>query len=303
MTTPHQYASAGALRAALETRLIERSRRDGVDLQRLRRQVAFDRLLARMFGARPRAHNAWVLKGGYALELRFHHARSTKDLDLTVSATPREADALSHSTSALRETLQLAALAPQSDFFTFVVGEATMDMDQAPEGGARFPVDARLDGRTFVKFHVDLGVGDEVIEPIEQLAGDDWLGFAGIPAVSVPALSAEQHWAEKLHAYTLPREGTTNTRVKDLVDLVLLIERQTLSADRVRSAVAATFARRRSHPVPADLPAPPAQWSKPFAALAAECGLDYTAGAAHRRVEVFWNDLGQIDRSRDDSPY
>src|SRR5476649_1167933 len=84
MVTPRQYATAGALRAALETRLLERSRRDGVDLQRLRRQVAFDRLLARMFSPASRASRAWVLKGGYALELRFHQARSTKDLDLTV---------------------------------------------------------------------------------------------------------------------------------------------------------------------------------------------------------------------------
>ena len=39
--------------------------------------------------------------------------------------------------------------------------------------GARFPVDARLDGRTFVKFHVDLGVGDEVLEPLESVQGED----------------------------------------------------------------------------------------------------------------------------------
>ena len=133
MTTPHQYATAGALRTALETRLLERSRRDGVDLQRLRRQVAFDRLLARMFGAAATASGAWVLKGGYALEMRFHQARSTKDLDLTVRTGSREGDALGHSTSALRERLQLAAIESQSDFFTFVIGEVMLDLDQANE--------------------------------------------------------------------------------------------------------------------------------------------------------------------------
>lgn len=105
-------------------------------------------------------------------------------------------------------------------------------------------MDARLDGRTFAKFHVDLGAGDDVLEPLEMVVGHDWLGFAGIPAISVPALSTEQHWAEKLHAYTRPREGVTNSRVKDLVDLVLIIERTELSPDRTRAAVAATFARR-----------------------------------------------------------
>jgi len=199
MAAPRQYATAGAFRTALEARLNERARRDGVDLHRLRRQVAFDRLLARMFDPSQPARDSWVLKGGYALEMRFHMARSTKDLDLTVRT--RAGDS-----SSLRERLQLAASIDLPDFFTFIVGEAMAELNQAPDGGARFPVDARLDGRTFVKFHVDLGVGDEVLEPLESVEGEDWLGFAGIPAVVVPALSVDQHWAEKFHAYTRPRE-------------------------------------------------------------------------------------------------
>ena len=71
MVTPRQYVPAGALRAARETRLLEQSRRDDVDLQRLRRQVAFDRQLARMFDPAHAARDGWVLKGGYALEPRF----------------------------------------------------------------------------------------------------------------------------------------------------------------------------------------------------------------------------------------
>lgn len=216
MAAQRQYATAGAFRTALEARLNEQARRDGVDLHRLRRQVAFDRLLARMFDPSQPVRDGWVLKGGYALEMRFHMARSTKDLDLTIrSVQGGVRDSIS-----LRERLQLSASIELPDFFTFIVGEAMAELNQAPEGGARFPVDARLDGRTFVKFHVDLGVGDEVLEPLESVEGEDWLGFAGIPAVVVPALSVEQHWAEKFHAYTRPRE-TPNSRVRDLVDLVL----------------------------------------------------------------------------------
>jgi hypothetical protein len=54
---------------------------DQIDPNRLRRQVSFDRLLARLFREEPAP---WVLKGGYALELRFKAARSTLDIDLTV---------------------------------------------------------------------------------------------------------------------------------------------------------------------------------------------------------------------------
>ena len=56
-------ATAGAFRDALETRLLERSSRDDTDLQRLRRQVAFDRLLARMFGQPNQLRDGWILKG------------------------------------------------------------------------------------------------------------------------------------------------------------------------------------------------------------------------------------------------
>jgi hypothetical protein len=49
------------------------SQKEQIDIARLRRQVSFDRLLARLFQEDPAP---WVLKGGYALELRFKSARS-----------------------------------------------------------------------------------------------------------------------------------------------------------------------------------------------------------------------------------
>jgi len=49
MAEIRQYNSGTAFRTALEERLKRISREEGVDLQRLRRQVAFDRFLARLF--------------------------------------------------------------------------------------------------------------------------------------------------------------------------------------------------------------------------------------------------------------
>jgi hypothetical protein len=81
MTERKAYTTAGALRRALEERLKRTSQTDQTDINRLRRQVSFDRLLARLF----HHHSVpWVLKGGYALELRFKAARSTIDIDLTM---------------------------------------------------------------------------------------------------------------------------------------------------------------------------------------------------------------------------
>src|SRR2546430_16475857 len=81
MPSPRTYATAGAFRRALEERLKRASLTGQIDPNRLRRQVSFDRLLARLF----REESApWVLKGGYAWELRFKAGRSTVSIDLTV---------------------------------------------------------------------------------------------------------------------------------------------------------------------------------------------------------------------------
>ena len=81
---PKKYATAAAFRRALEDRLQDIAGKESVDLQRLRRQVAFDRLLARLFQPGQPLAPPWVLKGGYAMELRIKTARATKDIDLTM---------------------------------------------------------------------------------------------------------------------------------------------------------------------------------------------------------------------------
>jgi hypothetical protein len=140
-----KYKSPGAFRQALEERLRTISSREGTDFQRLSRQVAFDRFLARLFSA---PTGDWILKGGYAMELRFVTARSTRDLDFTLRGGSTES-ALDH--------LQRAGALEIGDFFSFRVGEAMMDLSAAPYGGARYPVESRLDGRTLVRFHIDVG--------------------------------------------------------------------------------------------------------------------------------------------------
>jgi hypothetical protein len=57
----HRFTNATAFRQALEARLNERAKREGLDVQRLRRQVAFDRLLCRLFSE---GEGDWALKGG-----------------------------------------------------------------------------------------------------------------------------------------------------------------------------------------------------------------------------------------------
>jgi hypothetical protein len=53
MSMSKTYATAGAFRRALEERLKRTAQADQIDINRLRRQVAFDRLLARLFREDP----------------------------------------------------------------------------------------------------------------------------------------------------------------------------------------------------------------------------------------------------------
>jgi hypothetical protein len=80
-----RYQTPQALRRALEDRLLALVRREGGDINRLRRQTAFDRLLCRLFRE---ANAPWLLKGGYAMELRIQAARTTRDIDLAIRQLP-----------------------------------------------------------------------------------------------------------------------------------------------------------------------------------------------------------------------
>jgi hypothetical protein len=241
--------------------------------------VSFDRPLARLF--REEAV-PWVLKGGYALELRFKAARATVDIDLTVRNVP---GVNANQNEVLRAMLQTAANASFGDWFEFMVGPPIMDLTAAPYGGARFPVEARMSGRIFARFHLDAGVGDVIVEPLETIVCRNWLGFAGIESSRVRMIAREQQFAEKIHAYTLPR-NTPNSRVKDLVDLALLIGSGGLDKRRIMEALLLTFERRATHDL-ASLVPPPADWQVPFQALAEECDLSANVDTVFAGVQAF----------------
>ncbi len=206
-----KYKTAAAFRRALGDRLNHQAQEQGVLVTRLMKRVAFERFLARLFYTRS---ERWVLKGGYALELRFRaRARATKDLDLNVPPPPLDD---------LLEQLQTAAERDLGDFFQFRVSRTKDELAGLPLGGYRFRVEAILDGRTYTSFPLDFGQGDVTIRQPDWVEGGIDLGFAGIPTPRLAIYPLEDHFADKLHAYTTPRQNPS--RVKDLVDMLLLIE-------------------------------------------------------------------------------
>lgn len=106
------YETARALRQSIEHRMRLTA---GLDVQRARRHVVFERLLARLVIAHP---ERWVVKGGFALEVRLpKRARMTRDIDLAV--------ALDQATTESVRGLLLEGLAedPDGDRFVFSLVE------------------------------------------------------------------------------------------------------------------------------------------------------------------------------------
>ena len=258
------YQTAAAFRRALEDRLRNQAVSTGAPLVRLRKMVAFDRVLSRLQAADP---SAWLLKGGFALQLRFgDRSRTTRDLDL-LQVEPG-ADSW--------EWLLGAAGIDLSDWFEFQVARPVGIPGDEEPGGQRFTVQSRLDGRRFEDFHVDVGTGDPVVEPADLLETPGLLAFAGIEPVRVPAYPLSQQVAEKLHAYTrsLPR-GQQSSRVRDLADILLIASEARLDGAKLREAIRQTFEVRSTHPIPQELPVPPGTWSAPFRRLNDELKLGW----------------------------
>lgn len=250
-----KYATDRAFRTALEARMKD-AQSGSAGISRIRKRIVFERLLARLVAHAP---GEWVLKGGFALELRLGNvARSTKDAD--VEWRLDEEDVV--------EMLLAAAAVDLGDRFTFALERADEETD-LPGGGQRWRVAATLAGRIFERTVIDVAFAAAPVQAPDQITTSGLLEFAGVHAVVIPTLAIEQHLAEKLHAYTRTYAGgRPSTRVKDLVDVVVIANTSVIGAAKLAAAITAIFGRRGEQPVPAALPQPPAEWATPWRRLA-----------------------------------
>ena len=276
MTAKNPSSTPSGFRTSLLARLRNRAVSEGLAVQRLQQRVAFERLLARLAPV-----GDWVLKGGFALELRYGWtSRPTKDLDLRTSA------AIDASLERLRESVATSEI---DDHFSFEFGAIVVEMQGAPGETVRVPSTARVAGAVFAQFHIDLSGSDVIIGDTDELVGSDLLSFAGIAPIRFPVYPLPQQLAEKLHAYTLPRTAE-NTRVKDLVDLVSIAKSDHVSGPRLLASLRATFAERATHDIPAALSAPPASWDVAFRELSSATGLPVSSiEEGYKVAERFWN--------------
>jgi predicted nucleotidyltransferase component of viral defense system len=249
-------------------------------VRRVHLTIAIDRFLARLLATT--SWGAWVLKGGYSNQLRHPgEARFTEDVDLRIDAdidvaTGMIATAIAHSLD---------------DSFAYELPAPPRDLLGPPGGGLRFVVVARVAGTELVRFKVDVSARDVITGELERHSSDPIVGRLGFEPAWFPVYPVAQQFAEKLHAYTLPRD-VESTRVKDLADMVWLTSRHAFESDALIEAAQATFARRASHSWPPEPAEPPAAWTRQYAVLRKEMALEpATARDAH---DVLMSFLGPV---------
>ncbi len=279
------YATAHTLRTALEDRLHNRSTVTGISLDRLRRRVLFERIVARLQASAP---GRWVLKGGMALEVRLgDEARLTKDLDLGLRAEIE-------SGTALHELLiEALSVDREGDRFEFAAAAPQLlASDGAGHPTWRVSVAARLAGRNFGGIRLDVSPRPHELIETEEVVLPNTLDFAGIAATTIEMVDVNRHAAEKLHAMSRDFGDRENTRVRDLMDVVLLIEHGLLTTERLRACVREVWTERDRTDPPTELPAFPASWPMRYERLTTERSVGASDfPSARAQIVQLWSDL------------
>lgn len=280
-----RYASPQPLRRALEDRLRTRSIETGLSLDRLRRRVMFERILARLEEAGP---EHWVLKGGMALEVRLGDAaRLTRDIDLGFRGQVPDGNTL--------HEMLVDALSADPDGDGFVLrARSPVPLQEDGSGPVtwRAKVAAELADKPFGGIQLDVSPRAYELRHTERVPLPNSLGFAGIRVRDVEIVDVHRHAAEKFHAMCRDFGDRENTRVRDLADLVIMIEHGLLTLPEVSAAVRLVWSERDGGAPPEALPALPTSWLGRYERMAAELDVDTTSfTVALARLTRLWREI------------
>ncbi len=271
-----QFASAAAFRASIERRLRDYATAKGLPVVVIRRQAALERLMVRLMEV---ARGRWALKGGLALETRLgERARASMDMDIDHA----------HGVEAARRDVAEAVTHDLGDHFSFVITESA----EIPEGGGNFALSFRIECQVarvlFEMLQVDVTIAPSELWEVERAERPGLLASVGLGPIEVLLVPLERQIAEKLHAYTrLYGKGRRSTRPRDLIDLVLIRLHEGVDAQRLRAAIDRTFAARKTHDVPTQVPPPPADWDVSFRREAGSLNIPADPGEAYRLVATW----------------
>lgn len=260
MSDPLRYATGRDLLAAVKARAADQALRNRQPTQQILRQFVYDRLLARLFHD-PSA--PWVLKGGNALMSREPvAARASLDLDLAARHAQENLDSLVRS-------FEAAAGLNLGDHFQFVITNRRPHRgDTQPNvAGYQLTLAAYCGIKKLDTVKIDLVTGTLITGTPQPLTRSS-LAIDGLDPVVVTVYPIADHIADKVcaTAETHGATGRSSTRVRDLVDLVVIANTQPADADELARAIDLEWAHRALPGAPAFNP--PTAWAPGYAGLA-----------------------------------
>lgn len=227
--------------ASVRARLLNVAKAQGVDFNQVLVRFALERILYRLSQSEHADH--FLLKGALLFTLWYDMPhRTTRDADLLGFG----ASDLESVTQTFRDIASVAV----DDGIVFDPASVAADEIRKDAGyaGARIFISGEL-ARARCKTQIDIGFGDAVTPgPVDATYP---VLLADLPAPRLRTYPVYTVVAEKLHAIALL--GMTNSRLKDYLDLSVLLDRETLDTDLLAQAIKATF-ERRGMAVPAGLP-------------------------------------------------
>jgi hypothetical protein len=201
----------------------------------LLREFVYERVLARVFAD---GDPSWVVKGGTALLMRVDGARHSKDIDLLYRLQDLDA-AQRDLTRALGRDLE--------DHLRFVVrGTRSLGADQQPGvDGRQVDLEVYVGVKKVLAFHIDLVVGSLMTAEPEPGTGSSLITIAGVEPPRLRLYPIVDHLADKVCATeAVYPGGHQSSRVRDLVDIVLIATSHELDGRAARTALEGERAHR-----------------------------------------------------------
>jgi hypothetical protein len=251
-------ASATARLRELERRITKTARDRGTTAARLRRLVGFTVVCETLAEAVAQGIiPIFFVKGGVAIELRLGLlARATRDLDIGLCAPPAE----------LLAFFDRALTVGFADFRLRRRGEARV----LRNGAIALEISVEYLERPWATVDVDLSAATADSET-DGVPPIDLAEFGLTVPRSVPCLAIPAQIAQKIHALTEPEpRGKENPRARDVLDVLLLVERTGVDPAAISEACRRVFADRAVHDWPITSFEFPAAWHGILAELARE---------------------------------
>jgi len=236
-------------------KLIEGAAADaGISIRRQRRWLAVSALVEIFSIAVSRAIiPSFVVKGGFALEMRFRkNARASRDVDVVVPMDP----------AALLDAA-IEVLRIEWSGFTFGI----KGQPERREHSFRFEVNALYRSAPWSTFDLELVFADVAGE--DRIAAIDLGQYGLLEPSPIPCMTVAEQIAQKFHAVSDPQEN----RPRDLIDIFLLANRLAIDRSEVLDACRRTFEERGTHQWPPNIEVR-GDWVEQLDAIIADSALE-----------------------------